>query len=354
MKSLLLFVLCAMFVCPIVTWAQEVEPNGQKSLADPIADLTIRGNISGPNDIDWFVLLGQEGDQPDFTINHAGNVDFDFEVFNNDTSVGRATGSNSGDSIHCQIPGRCYVKVWSARGTGAYTINIRPTHPRPFVSDEREPNDIKAQADLVKDLIIAGSISKLGDVDWFVLNGQEGSQPKFVIHHPAAADIDFEVFSNDVSAGKALGSKSGDSIQCKVPGKCHVKVWSAKGTGIYSIRILPHMPDFNGWDEREPNDTKELADKVQDMNIQGFIQNQQDVDWYFLSGQEGVHPTFTITHDPRNDFDFEVFSGDKSVGKATGVNSGDSIKCNVPGKCYVKVWSFRSQGNGWYRINVKK
>lgn len=355
MQKILLFILCAIVastLSPVL--AQESEPNGQKAWADPIHGLTIQGNIRFPHDVDWFILLGQEGSQPTFTINHAGGDDFDFEVFNNDTSVGRATGSRTGDSVHCQVPGRCFVKVWSARGIGNYTLNIRPTTPRAFASDEREPNDQKGQADLVRDMIIGGSISKVGDVDWFVLGGQEGSNPWFAIHHPDACDFDFEVFNDNASVGKAIAVKSGQRLHCKVPGKCFVKVWSAKGSGPYGIRIMPDIPPFHGVDEREPNDTKALADPVQDMEILGFIQHPKDEDWFFMKGQEGLSPIFTIIHDPRNDYDFEVFSNDLSVGKALGVKSGDTITCKVPGKCYVKVWSFRSQGPGWYRIQVKK
>ena len=93
-----------------------------------------------------------------------------------------------------------------------------------------------------------------------------------------------------------------------------------------------------------------MADSVGGTTINGVINGSGDVDWFYLNGQEGTNPTFTIYHDDSNDFDFVIYSGDDEAGSAYGVSSGDSTTCNVPGKCYVKVWS--SHGSGWYRIEI--
>lgn len=355
MKRILATIIALLLVVSInLLVSQEREPNNQKNQADSITGTELRGAISHSGDVDWFVLNGQEGSNPTFMIEHAPGVDFDFEVYSNHQRVGHATGSRSGDSVTCHVPGRCYIKVYSARGSGGYRI----TWGGHMQSDEREPNDNRGQADRIPQgkFDINGVISNASDVDWFQLSGQEGSNPTFIIEHAAGSDIDFEVYSGDDVVGRATGSSSGDSVTCNVPGTCYIKVWGAgNAAGPYHIRIQPRSSaptPVN--DEREPNDNKGQADRIPQpkMEINGFIANSNDVDWFALSGQEGSNPTFVIEHNPGMDIDFEVYSGDNSVGTATGSHSGDSIRCHVPGNCYIRVWG---SGNavGPYRIRIQ-
>lgn len=357
--------LTAICICPVFCQDQgsdEREPNDSKEQADLVEDFVIEGNISQSGDVDWFVLKGQEGTEAAFTIEHGDDVDFDFEVYNEEEQVGSATGSNSGDSITCQLPGRCFVKVWSARGSGAYDIRIQPHdsdnsdnsgNDTNSENDEREPNGTKDQADTIprNKFNIRGMIARPTDVDWFELMGQEGNHPTFAIEHAADVNFDFEVFNDDNSVGKAVGHNSGDSIDCTVPGKCYVKVWSARGIGNYRINFGTRASQN---DEQEPNDTREKADPIPSnkMEIRGEIASASDIDWFVLSGQEGNHPTFAIEHTPNVDFDFEVYSDENTAGSATAPNSGDSITCAVPGKCFIRVWS--ANGTGAYKINITR
>ena len=231
-------------------------------------------------------------------------------------------------------------------------------------SSEREPNNTKNLADGVAGYTIYGRISTSKDVDWFVLNGQEGTNPTMTIRHASGIDIDFEVFSGDSSVGTCSGTSPTDSRTFNVPGKCYVKVWGFRGTGSYTITINPSGGavdnggndggydggGYSGSDERESNNTKELADGINDLEINGAIGGSGDVDWFVLNGQEGSNPTFTIYHDSSIDVDFEVYSGDTSVGTCSGTQSGDSRTFQVPGRCFVRVWGFR--GTGAYRIVI--
>ena len=223
-------------------------------------------------------------------------------------------------------------------------------------SSEREPNNKKNLSDAVKGLTISGSLDSKDTEDWFILNGQEGTKAKFVITHPSNCDFDFEVFSEDQSTGRAIGTRSGDSQTSIIPGTCYVRVWRVRGNGAYTIKIQPlnggPPPRVGKQIENEPNNSRNMADPCNDMQINGTLDTTKDVDWFYLKGQEGVNPTFTITHGTTIDIDFEVFSDSKSVGRAVGTRTGDSITCKVPGKCYVKVWSARGYGN--YFIVIKK
>lgn len=364
MKKILACFLILLFVISITpVFSQEVEPNNDKQQADRVQGRTINGFIGYPGDVDWFVLSGQEGTNPTFTIYHAPNVDFDFEVYSDHQSVARATGTSSGDSTTCYVPGRCFVRVWSCHGTGSYQITFtggggghHHIPPPPPQGDDREPNNQSSDASSVSDMTISGSINYSGDTDWYRLNGQEGSNPTFTIEHMSGIDVDFEVYSNGMSVGSATGSFSGNSITCNVPGSCSIRVWGCGGcTGGYVIRIRrghvqppPPVVDV----EYEPNNDRSQANRISGMAINGFIAYPGDTDWYQLSGQEGGRPTFVIEHGPHMDVDFEVYSNGMSAGTALGSRSGDAITCNVPGSCMIRVWA--AHGTGQYRIRIMR
>ena len=240
MKNLLTVAFCCAALLIPAAFAQEVEPNDSANLADSIASFAIQGNIGHSGDVDWFVLVGQEGYNPTFTITHAANNDFDFEIYSDGAALGCGLGISSGDSVSCEVPGVCHVKVWSSSGTGSYSISINPgATGTPSDTHEVEPNDSKSLADSVADPVIVAMMGGGDDVDWFVLAGQEGYSPTFTIIHDDANDFDFEIFSDNTSVGRGVGISSGDSVTCNVPGTCYVKVWSCSGTGMYQIVITP-------------------------------------------------------------------------------------------------------------------
>ena len=104
----------------------ETEPNNSRGKATSTDAIIFGGEMGDSNDVDWFVLQGQEGTRANFEISHAPENDFDFEVYSGGTEVGSAIGLESGDNITVGIPGTCYVKVWQSTGTGAYHISVSP------------------------------------------------------------------------------------------------------------------------------------------------------------------------------------------------------------------------------------
>ncbi|MBN1534260.1 MAG: hypothetical protein JXA20_16425 [Spirochaetes bacterium] len=110
-------------------------------------------------------------------------------------------------------------------------------------SSEMEPNNDVSLADRVAGFEINGVIGFEGDVDWYVLNNQEGYNPTFSVFHDPSIDVDFEVYNtmggNMSRVGSAQGTQSGDSIRVYTPGQVHLRVWSYRGTGPYRIQIMP-------------------------------------------------------------------------------------------------------------------
>jgi len=225
--------------------------------------------------------------------------------------------------------------------------------------DEYEPNDTMELADLIEGLEIKGNVDEVDTDDWFKLAGQEGYRAEFtVFQDDDEVEVDFEILSvdyEDMDLYEVVGSAedwgSGESITCDIPRECYIRVWHWEGAGDYTIKIQPMVleVDFNDYkdedyDEIEPNDDEDLADFVSDFDIYGYC-DEDDVDWYYTDGQEGFNPTFTIFFDDEDvEIDFEVFSGDDNVGGAYDYGSGESLTCEVPGQCYIKVYHWSGEG----------
>jgi hypothetical protein len=104
----------------------EVEPNNDKDLADSIDGLEIDGYACA-NDEDWYVLEGQEGRNPTFTMTfNDEDLEVDWEVYSDDEVVASMTDWDSPEDVTCRIPGTCYIRVWWWEGEGDYKIEIEP------------------------------------------------------------------------------------------------------------------------------------------------------------------------------------------------------------------------------------
>ncbi|MCX6644933.1 MAG: hypothetical protein NTY09_01030, partial [bacterium] len=91
----------------------ENESNDTMNTADSIDGLTIDGEIGRQGDQDdWFVLQGQEGYNPTFTLTYnVDDCDVDMEVYSDDEVIGSLTSTGSPDSGEFEVPGTCYLHV---------------------------------------------------------------------------------------------------------------------------------------------------------------------------------------------------------------------------------------------------
>ncbi|HPQ52845.1 MAG TPA: hypothetical protein PK253_06310, partial [Spirochaetota bacterium] len=276
---------------------------------------------------------------------------FDLEVYSDETRVGSATGTGSPDVITCSVPGRCHLKVWRVSGEGAYSIEV---NPRGGTDTEQEPNNDRSSATLARGIMLKGSLNERDTEDWFELGGQEGRNPTFTITHGAGSNFDFEVFSGNDLAGRAIGTGATDSLRCFVPGRCYVRIWRVSGSGDYTITISApdrRQPNLGG-QEREPNNSRDKATLTRSMNLMGSLGGQDTEDWFELGGQEGTMPSFTIRHGNDCNYDFEVYSGNSVAGRGEGTGPFETIRCMVPGRCFIKVW--RVRGSGPYTVTVTR
>ncbi len=213
----------------------ELESNNSRALANRTRSMTLSGHLDDNDSEDWFVLEGQEGTQPAITLSHGEGMNFDMEVYSDDMLVCSARGAGNTETVSCNVPGRCYVRIIRVSGSGNYTVRVQRDGG---TYSEQEPNDDRSMANLVRNLVIEGSLSADDGDDWFELAGQEGTMPAFIINHAPDANFDFEVFSDGNLACRATGTGPTESIRCAVPGRCFIRVWRVSGAGNYTIQIL--------------------------------------------------------------------------------------------------------------------
>ncbi|MCX6647605.1 MAG: hypothetical protein NTY09_14780 [bacterium] len=238
-----LFLLALLIIAPAFAGegTDEVESNNSKGTADSITDFVIEGNMDEDDAEDWYVLNGQEGLNPTFTIYFdAEELEVDFAVYSDDEMIDQALEWGTGDSITCEVPGTCYIKVWWWEGEGDYTITINPKPLKCEGDDEIEPNDDVDNADYIESALEINGYICEDDDDWFQLGGQEGTNPTFTISFDdEECEIDFEVYSDDEVVGSATGFGTDESVTCEVPGTCYVHVYHWDGEGEYTIDIEP-------------------------------------------------------------------------------------------------------------------
>jgi len=210
----------------------ERESNNGRENADRTANLALDGFLSEADTEDWFRLGGQESTFAAFTIVHDGDSNFDFQVFNDASVVASATGAGQADTVSCDIPGQCHVRVFRVSGSGPYSIIISPGG-----APEKEPNDDEGAASQVAESSVFGQIDRNGDVDYYSLGGQEGFNATYTIYHGPGSDFDIEVFNDGSSVGTASGNVTGDSITAEHPGRVVMKITGKRGTGWYLVRI---------------------------------------------------------------------------------------------------------------------
>jgi hypothetical protein len=210
----------------------ERETNDGRESADRVTDLALDGRLDGDDGEDWFRLGGQESTFASFTIVHDADNDFNIEVFNDASPAAHARGSGASDTVSCNIPGVCHVRVYRVSGSGPYTVIITPGGPA-----EKEPNNTPEDAGQITSNSIFGEIENAGDVDFYVLAGQEGFNATYTIYHGTDCDFNIEVFNDGTSVGQAAGNRTGDTVTAEHPGRVSLRVWSTRGTGWYLVRI---------------------------------------------------------------------------------------------------------------------
>ncbi|HDS30382.1 MAG TPA: hypothetical protein ENN67_04990 [Firmicutes bacterium] len=120
---------------------------------------------------------------------------------------------------------------------------------------------------------------------------------------------------------------------------------------LFLFTILPAVAG-EGDDEVEPNDTKALADTITGFVIRGHVDEDDPDDWFRLDGQEGTFPQFTIFfNDEEVEVDFEVYSDNDLVQVVQEYGSGESVKLNIPGECFIHVYLWSGEGD--YRIEIE-
>jgi peroxiredoxin len=105
---------------------------------------------------------------------------------------------------------------------------------------EVESNDLKAEADIINGFEISGHAHP-GDVDWYILGGQERTNCKFTLEFEEDRDVvSMEVYSNENLIGIFEDGRSGQSSTFRIPGTCFLRViGQSYHEGPYHILLEP-------------------------------------------------------------------------------------------------------------------
>ncbi|HPA71173.1 MAG TPA: hypothetical protein PKY31_02825 [Spirochaetota bacterium] len=212
--------------------AAEREPNNSRESADKVTELVLDGFMGDDDAEDWFRLGGQESTSAAFTIVHGPDCDFNFEVYNDASVAANASGTGDADTVFCEIPGTCHVRVVRVRGSGPYMILITPGG-----TSEKEPNNAPGEESQCSTASVYGQIETAGDVDYYALGGREGFNATYTIYHGGENQFSVEVFNDGTSVGRSSGAGAGGSFTAEHPNRVSMKVSGNRGTGWYLVRI---------------------------------------------------------------------------------------------------------------------
>jgi hypothetical protein len=213
----------------------EVEPNDSVDIADTVDGFIIQGSFSKGDNDDWFVLNGQEGENPSLAVVFDGEaMELNWEVYSDDDVVESMTGDGSPESVTVDVPGTCYVHVWRVRGKGDYTFAI--SNPDCMGADEQEPNDEEILADETSEPVINGYLCP-SDNDWYSITSLSGNTTFTLSFDDETVEPDWEIYNDSEVVASSEEYGSPDTLTARITGDCYIHVWAYSGEGEYKIKV---------------------------------------------------------------------------------------------------------------------
>ena len=217
---------------------------------------------------------------------------------------------------------------------------------------ESESNNSSNTADIYTDNInMYGSISPVGDVDWYkVYWPVDGNVDFYLENIPVGCNYNLKVFSQPKSGGsltlyRTAASTGSSQKLLAVPvtndKNYYMNVYSSKGSSgsryLLRAKVSPIGDTF------EPNDSFNDAKTIYSSSTaNGSIHKPTDVDYYKFSATNGV-VKIRLTNIPSGkDYRFTVYNSSKSVIYDTPESGSKEKNTDIPvsnGTYYVKVYS---------------
>ena len=188
--------------------------------------------------------------------------------------------------------------------------------------DEWESNDTRRNANPIDGFEIRGEIGdRHGEDDWFYLEGQEGDYPSFLFDpYPSArGGIAYEIYddydlvwqSHSRFGHFGPSREYGSRLSFRIEATCYIHVNCSGERTEYMIDIAPGS--CSGPDESEPNGRRQDADSITELEIEGFICDDEE-DWFVLEGEQGSHMTFTINSEA--DCNLNIYDDSDLIGES--------------------------------------
>ncbi|MFD1686943.1 S8 family serine peptidase [Halobellus litoreus] len=287
------------------------EPNDDPSQATalPIGE-TVTGEVSDPDDPDWFV----------FEVQTEGPIEFDFARTGDGTGTLTVTFldaqgqpissdipflSGESDTITGTLPADTYyvlVGSGSDDGVGPYDLTYvdlegpQPPEPEPPGADPNEPNDDPSQATALPiGETVTGEVADPNDPDWFAFEVQADGPVEFDFARTGGGTGTLTVTFLDAQ-GQPISDDipflpdEFDSIAGTLPaGTYYVLVGSGSDDGVGPYELTYVESDVPDGDSNEPNDDPSQATALQSgVPVTGVISTPDDPDWFVFQTDPGA------------------------------------------------------------------
>ncbi|KPA11730.1 Peptidase domain protein [Candidatus Magnetomorum sp. HK-1] len=359
------------------------EPDNTFGDATQIKTNEIESFIFPNNDIDYYRIFANKNDELYLSLSGPDNMKGNIAIYNYNFSYTYSAeqANNNGDNLYLSytIPttGFYYIKIndinnnsylspYLLKILGIDLDNVPQFSP---VISEVEPNGEHGLSnDIALDTDIKGNFELSNDYDWF----------RFYINSPGILRISHtnipdqirsEIWLYDVNKGQLnYRTTTNDSED-------NILVHSITNGGYYYIKVHDHGGNNNAVDEynlhlshipvvdsHEPNNSYGLATQINTENIQAYIFDASDEDWYrFYMREKGV-VSISLNTVPENIrphiklYDSEKKQLSYWLATNSGQTGTDLITYNIetPGYYFIKFYheGKNADSNEPYSINI--
>jgi len=359
------------------------EPNNKTGNAKQVTSNIISSFIFPTNDSDYYRIYANANDVLNLVLSGPDNMRGSLSIYNFhfNYTYSNQQANNSGDIIYLSytIPdtGFYYIKVhdlnngayvtpYSLEISGITLDNVPQFSP---VTNEIESNDNYGFSnDISLEMDITGTFDTVGDKDWFrfyinspgILN---------VAHTHIPDQIRSAIYLYDVNKGqlnyRTTTNDSEDNIlvhSITQPGYYFIMLHDHGNNNSSLDAYTLHLSHFPVTDAHEPNDSYGQAAHINESNIQAYIFDAADEDWYRFYMRDPGMISISLAEVPENIRPYlRLYNSEKSqlknwLATNNGQTGTDLITYNIekPGFYFITFHNHgqKTDSNVPYIINI--
>ena len=351
MKTYKLFLLLALMLCGIQSWASpESEPNNTKATANTLAvNGSNTGAINVSGDEDWYSITTTKDGKLDVTITISNSLLLRCYLYDNDGTILLNSGYSSTTTTITKdglAAGKYYIKLiaYTNGQLPAYTVSNTLTEPAQ--TNDAEPNNTKAQAK-----VLALNNSKTGHIgyyynnlrdtfDWYKVTTNADGRLRLKMESANGNNVYAYLYDNDgttlLESGYTAGSAFVVNKDGLAAGTYYIKVKCYYGTEFAPYTLSDSLFTPAQANDPEPDNTSAQAVVVApNSTVTGHINylynNLKDTfDWYKITIPEDGNININFTSYNSQNFYVYFYDNDGTTLLNSDYTSGNK-NYNVDG-----------------------